>query len=56
MLRWAIVFLIIAVVAALLGFWQLEGMAMQIAKLLAFVFLILFLASLILGRRTPRLP
>ena len=53
MLRWALVFLIVALIAAFFGFWRLEGLAMWIAKVLFFIFIILFLVSLILGRRVP---
>jgi uncharacterized membrane protein YtjA (UPF0391 family) len=51
MLRWALVFLIVALVAGLFGFWALEGLAMWIAKVLFVLFLILFLVSLVMGRR-----
>ena len=54
MLRWAVVFLIIALVAGAFGFLALEGTAMQIAKILFFVFLVLFVISAITGRR-PRI-
>ena len=53
MLRWALIFLIVALVAGLLGFWGLEGTAMWMAKVLFIVFLILFVVSLVLGRRGP---
>jgi uncharacterized membrane protein YtjA (UPF0391 family) len=53
MLRWAILFLVIALIAGLLGFWSLEGTAMWIAKVLFVVFLILFVISLVSGRRVP---
>jgi uncharacterized membrane protein YtjA (UPF0391 family) len=53
MLRWTVVFLIIALVAGLLGFYSLEGTAMWIAKVLFLVFLILFIVSLVMGRRGP---
>ncbi len=56
MLRWAIVFLIIALVAGALGAFRLEGVAMQIAWVLFVVFLVLFVVSLVMGRRGPRLP
>jgi uncharacterized membrane protein YtjA (UPF0391 family) len=56
MLRWAILFLIIAVVAGALGFGGLEGVAMQAAKLLCLVFVILFVVSLVMGRGRPPLP
>ena len=55
MLRWTLIFLLIALVAGGLGFWGLEGTAMWFAKVLFFVFLILFLVSLVRGRRGPPL-
>jgi uncharacterized membrane protein YtjA (UPF0391 family) len=51
MLRWAVIFLIIAIVAAVLGFGGIAGEAAWIAKILLFVFLILFVVSFVLGRR-----
>jgi uncharacterized membrane protein YtjA (UPF0391 family) len=51
MLRWAVIFLIIALVAGFLGFWALDDLAMQIAKILFVVFLVLFVISLVSGRR-----
>jgi uncharacterized membrane protein YtjA (UPF0391 family) len=53
MLRWAIVFLVIALVAALFGFWPLAGVAYDGAKILFIVFVILAVISLIMGYRTP---
>lgn len=53
MLTWSIVFLIIAIVAALLGFTGIAGTAVGFAKILFFIFLVLFVISLFLGRR-PR--
>jgi uncharacterized membrane protein YtjA (UPF0391 family) len=50
MLRWAIIFLIIAVIAALFGFGGLAGDAVWIAKVLCLVFLVLFVLSLVMGR------
>ena len=49
MLRAALLFLVFALVAALLGFTGLAGTAVDIAQLLAFVFLVLFLVSVIFG-------
>jgi uncharacterized membrane protein YtjA (UPF0391 family) len=51
MLSWAITFLIIAIVAAVLGFGGIAGTATGIAKILFVVFLVMFVASLIFGRR-----
>src|SRR5688500_9290881 len=53
MLSWAITFLIIALIAAVLGFGGVAGTAAGIAKILFFVFLVLFIVSLISGRRGP---
>jgi uncharacterized membrane protein YtjA (UPF0391 family) len=54
MLNWAITFLVIALIAAVFGFGILAGTAMQIAKILFFVFLVLFIVSFLMGKRTPR--
>jgi uncharacterized membrane protein YtjA (UPF0391 family) len=53
MLRWAVIFLIVALLAGVFGFWGLEGTAMQIARILFLVFLVLFVVSLVTGRRPP---
>jgi len=51
MLYWAVVFLIIAIVAAVLGFGVLSGAAATIAEILFIVFLILLIVSFIFGWR-----
>lgn len=43
MLSWASTFLIVALVAALFGFGGIAGVSIEIAKILFFVFLVLFL-------------
>lgn len=53
MLNWAITFLVIALIAAVLGFGVLAGTAMSIAKILFFVFIALFVLSFLMGRRGP---
>lgn len=55
MLYWALVFLIVAILAALLGFGVIASAAAGIAKLLFFVFLVAFLVSLVMhvARRAP---
>ena len=53
MLSWSVTFLIIALIAAALGFGGIAGTAVGIAKILFFVFLVLFILSVIFGRRTP---
>src|SRR4051794_23468155 len=52
MLRWAVIFLVIALVAAALGFGGIAGDAAGIAKILFVVFLVVAAISLVLGRRT----
>jgi uncharacterized membrane protein YtjA (UPF0391 family) len=59
MLGWALTFLVVALVAAVLGFTSVAGAAMGIAKILFFVFLVLFAVSLVMhlmrgGRGVPR--
>ena len=53
MLYYAVVFLVIALIAGALGFFGVAGAAVGIAKILVFVFLVLFVVSLVLGRRAP---
>jgi len=50
MLNYAITFFIIAIVAALLGFTGIAGSAIEIAKILFFVFLALSIVIFIFGR------
>ncbi len=49
MLSWAITFLIIAIIAAVLGFGGIAGTATGIAKILFVVFLVMFIASFFLA-------
>ena len=51
MLSYALLFFIIAIIAGVLGFGVIAGTAAWIAKVLFLVFLVLFLVSLIGGRR-----
>jgi uncharacterized membrane protein YtjA (UPF0391 family) len=49
MLRYAIIFLLIGLLAALLGFTGIAGASFAIARIFAYVFLVLFLLFLIMG-------
>ncbi len=51
MLHYSIVFLVIALIAALFGFGVIASTAAGIAKILFIVFLVLFAVSLLMGRR-----
>jgi uncharacterized membrane protein YtjA (UPF0391 family) len=49
MLNWALTFLVIALLAAVFGFTGIAVTAAGIAKILFFLFLVLFLVSLVVG-------
>jgi uncharacterized membrane protein YtjA (UPF0391 family) len=55
MLHYAVVFFVIAIIAALFGFGGIAAGAAEIAKILFFIFLALFIGSLLVGlvRRDP---
>jgi uncharacterized membrane protein YtjA (UPF0391 family) len=56
MLSWVITFFLMAVVAAILGFGGLAGTFASIAKFLAVLFVVLFVATLIYSAVTGRSP
>jgi uncharacterized membrane protein YtjA (UPF0391 family) len=49
LLHWALIFLIIAIIAGALGFGGLAGTAMEGARLLFWVAIILLILSLVFG-------
>jgi uncharacterized membrane protein YtjA (UPF0391 family) len=49
MLQWALAFFVIALIAAVFGFLGIATAAVGVAKILFFVFLILFVVSLVGG-------
>jgi uncharacterized membrane protein YtjA (UPF0391 family) len=53
MLYWALMFLVVAIIAAIFGFTGIAVAAAGVAKLLFFIFLVLFVIALIthMGRR-----
>jgi uncharacterized membrane protein YtjA (UPF0391 family) len=59
MMGWAVTFLIVALIAAALGFGGVAGFAVEAAKLVFFVAIVLFLISAVVGMvrgRTPTVP
>jgi uncharacterized membrane protein YtjA (UPF0391 family) len=56
MLNWAILFLVLAVAAAVTGFGGLAGTFAGLAQILFFVFLVLLVISLVFGATRGRLP
>jgi uncharacterized membrane protein YtjA (UPF0391 family) len=49
MLWWALMFLVVGLVAGMLGFTDVAGASFAIAKFLAGLFLVLFVVFLVLG-------
>lgn len=49
LLHYAVVFLIVALIAAAVGFGGVAGFAMEAARLLFWVFIVLFVISLLVG-------
>jgi len=56
MLYWALVFFIIAIVAAVFGFGGIAAAASSVAQMLFFVFLVIFLITLVMGMAGRRRP
>jgi uncharacterized membrane protein YtjA (UPF0391 family) len=54
MLRWAVIFLVIALVAGLFGFTGIAGGALTIAKVLFFIFIAIFVILLVMGLMAGR--
>jgi len=50
MLRYSLLFLLVALIAGVFGFTTVAGTAYLAAKVLFFVFLVLFIVSLVVGR------
>jgi uncharacterized membrane protein YtjA (UPF0391 family) len=53
MLNWSITFLVIALVAAFFGYGGIAGTSMDFARILFFLFLVLFVVSFLFGLRKP---
>jgi uncharacterized membrane protein YtjA (UPF0391 family) len=54
MLRWALIFLVVAILAAVFGFGGIAGESAWIAKIfLLLVFLVLAVVSFLMGRKGP---
>ncbi|MGE0340260.1 MAG: DUF1328 domain-containing protein [Xanthobacteraceae bacterium] len=59
MIGWAITFLIVALIAGVLGFGAIAGTAFEFAKIIFFVAIILFAISAVIGLvrgRSPNVP
>lgn len=49
MLRYSVIFLVIAIISAAFGFGGVASMASSIARVLFLIFLVLFVGSLVMG-------
>lgn len=56
MIGWALTFLVVALVAAVFGFGGIAGTAVEIAKLIFFVAVVLFAISAVVGLLRGRSP
>jgi uncharacterized membrane protein YtjA (UPF0391 family) len=59
MLGWALTFLVIALIAAVLGFGGIAGLSLEIAKIIFFVAILLFAIAAVVGLvrgRSPTVP
>jgi uncharacterized membrane protein YtjA (UPF0391 family) len=56
MLRWSLIFFIVAIVAAVFGFGGIAAGATEIARVLFFLFVVIFLVSLVWGLMTEGRP
>ena len=56
MLGWALTFLVVALIAGVLGFTTIAGTAIGVAKILFFVFLVLFVISAVMHMFRGRSP
>jgi uncharacterized membrane protein YtjA (UPF0391 family) len=54
LLRWAVVFLVIAIIAAVFGFGNIAAGAADFARVLFFIFLAICIVLFILGAMTYR--
>lgn len=55
MFRWAIIFAVVAVLAAILGFGGVAGLSADLAKIFLVVAAVVLLAGFLMGRG-PRVP
>ena len=49
MLKWSVIFLLVAILAGIFGFGNISEAATDIARVLFFIFIVLFILGLIFG-------
>lgn len=48
MLRWVLIFLVVAIISGLIGFTSLAAAAVEIARVIFYIFVVLFVVTLVL--------
>lgn len=56
MLRWALTFLVFALIAGVLGFGNIAGISVEIAQILFVIFLVLFIIAAVVNALRGRAP
>jgi uncharacterized membrane protein YtjA (UPF0391 family) len=56
MLQWALTFLILAIIAGVLGFGNIAGLSVEIAQILFVVFLVLFIIAAVANALRGKTP
>ncbi|MFZ5624658.1 MAG: DUF1328 domain-containing protein [Gemmatimonadota bacterium] len=56
MLRWSLAFLVLAIIAALFGFGGVAATSAQFARVVFYLFVVVFLVSLLIGLFTGKKP
>ncbi len=54
LLKWALVFFIVSLIAALFGFTDIAAASAEVARILFYIFLVIFVVLLILGLALSR--
>jgi len=54
LLKWALIMLVVSLVAALFGFTDLAAASAEVARVLFYIFLVIFLVLLVLGLMAGR--
>ena len=49
LLKWALVFFIVSLIAALFGFTDIAAASAEVARILFYIFLVIFIVLLVLG-------
>ena len=54
LLKWALVFFVVSIIAALFGFTDIAAATADVAKILFYIFLVIFIVLLVLGLAVSR--